>query len=234
MGGGIAQLAALAGARTLVHDPVPGAVEKGLERVRRDLQRGAERGRWSAGDAEAAGARLEAVADVAGPAPAGLVIEAAPEKLEIKRELFAAVAEHVAEDCVLATNTSSLLVTAIAAGVPGPERVVGMHFFNPAPLMRLLEVVAGEESGEAALAVARATGEAMGKAVIDAADGPGFLVNRSNRPFGLEGLRLFQERIADIPTIDRICRLQGGFRMGPFELMDLVGVDTGLDVSRSF
>jgi 3-hydroxybutyryl-CoA dehydrogenase len=109
-----------------------------------------------------------------------------------------------------------------------------MHFFNPAPVMRLLEVVAGEQSDERALAVARAAGEAMGKHVIVAADGPGFLVNRSNRPFGLEGLRLVQERIAPLEEIDRICRLGGGFRMGPFELMDLVGVDVGLDVSRSF
>ena len=109
-----------------------------------------------------------------------------------------------------------------------------MHFFNPAPLMALLEVVAGEQSSEEALAVARAAGEAMGKHVIDAADGPGFLVNRCNRPFGLEALRLLQERIAPLEEIDRICRLGGGFRMGPFELMDLVGVDVGLDVSRSF
>ena len=104
-----------------------------------------------------------------------------------------------------------------------------MHFFNPAPVMRLLEVVAGIESSERALAIARAAGEAMGKHVIDAADGPGFLVNRCNRPFGLEALRLLQERVAPVPEIDRICRLGGGFRMGPFELMDLVGVDVGLD-----
>ena len=135
---------------------------------------------------------------------------------------------------MLATNTSSLLVTAIAGAAKRPERVVGMHFFNPAPLMALLEVVAGEQSAEEALAVARAAGEAMGKHVIDAADGPGFLVNRCNRPFGLEALRLLQERIAPLEEIDRICRLGGGFRMGPFELMDLVGVDVGLDVSRSF
>ena len=109
-----------------------------------------------------------------------------------------------------------------------------MHFFNPAPVMRLLEVVAGERSSEEALALAHATGEAMGKTVIRANDGPGFLVNRCNRPFGLEALRLLQEQIADIETIDRVCRMQGGFRMGPFELMDLVGVDTGLEVSKSF
>jgi 3-hydroxybutyryl-CoA dehydrogenase len=109
-----------------------------------------------------------------------------------------------------------------------------MHFFNPAPLMRLLEVVAGIQSSEHALAVARATGDAMGKVVIDAVDGPGFLVNRCNRPFGLEAQRLVLERIAAIPEVDRICRMEGGFRMGPFELSDLVGVDVGTDVARSF
>jgi 3-hydroxybutyryl-CoA dehydrogenase len=125
-------------------------------------------------------------------------------------------------------------VTAIASGATHPERVVGMHFFNPAPVMRLLEVVAGERSSESALELAHATGEAMGKTVIRASDGPGFLVNRCNRPFGLEALRLLQEGLSDITTIDRVCRMEGGFRMGPFELMDLVGIDTGLAVSKSF
>ena len=161
------------------------------------------------------------------------MIEAAPEDLELKRALFTEVAGHVAEDCVLATNTSSLSVTALAAGVPGPERVVGMHFFNPPPLMKLLELV-GERSGEAALARARAAGEAMGKHVIDAADGSGFLVNRCNRPFALEGLRLVEQRIATPAQVDRICRMAGGFKMGPFELMDLVGVDVGFTISKSF
>jgi 3-hydroxybutyryl-CoA dehydrogenase len=135
---------------------------------------------------------------------------------------------------VLATNTSSLSVTALAAGLPNPERVVGMHFFNPPTRMRLVEVVAGAASGADALAVAREAGEAMGKHVIDAVDGPGFLVNRCNRPFGLEALRLVQEGLATPEQIDRICRMGGGFRMGPFELMDLVGLDVGLAVSRSF
>src|SRR5207245_3107017 len=127
----------------------------------------------------------------------------------------------------------ALLVTAVAAAVKRPERVVGMHFFNPAPVMRLLEVVAGAQSAPEALAVARAAGEAMGKRVIDAADGPGFLVNRCNRPFGLEALKLVSERIASPEQIDRIVRLGGGFRMGPFEVMDLVGIDLGFDVARS-
>jgi 3-hydroxybutyryl-CoA dehydrogenase len=234
MGGGIAQLACLAGTRTLLHDPVPEALERGASALRANLAKGAERGRWSAADAEAAAARLEPVPDLEALAPCGLVIEAAPESIALKRELYARLSEIVAPDCVLATNTSSLLVTALAAAATHPERVVGMHFFNPAPLMRLLEVVAGEASDERSLAVARATGEAMGKVVIDAADGPGFLVNRCNRPWGLEALKLVTERIASVEEVDRICRLGGGFRMGPFELMDLVGIDVGFDIARSF
>jgi len=233
MGSGIAQLACLAGARTLLHDPVPGAAERGRAAVEENLRRGAERGRWGRDEADAAAARLE-LAALGDLGPCELVIEAAPEALELKHELFAGLSEIVSEQCVLATNTSSLAVTAIAAGARRPERVVGMHFFNPAPLMRLVEVVAGEESEPAALDLARATGRAMGKRVIDAADGPGFLVNRCNRPFGVEALRLLAERIADVPTIDRVVRLGGGYRMGPFELMDLVGVDVGFEVSKSF
>src|SRR5947209_13683443 len=235
MGAGIAQLACLSGARTLLHDPIAEALERGMERIVAQLERGVERDRLAPEEADQARQRLAPARRLEDLAPCQLVIEAAPERLELKRELFVRLAEDVvSEDCVLATNTSSLLVTAIAAAVKRPERVVGMHFFNPAPVMRLLEVVAGEESAPEALAVARDAGEAMGKHVIDAADGPGFLVNRCNRPFGLEALRLLQERVAPLEQIDTCCRLGGGFRMGPFELMDLVGVDVGLDVSRSF
>jgi 3-hydroxybutyryl-CoA dehydrogenase len=235
MGSGIAQLACLSGAKTLLHDPVPAALDRGIETIRKHIERGVERGRIDDLDGAAAIERLHAVDTLAGLSGAELVIEAAPENLELKRKLFADLeAEVVGTDCVLATNTSSLLVTAVASGLEHPERVVGMHFFNPPPLMPLLEVVAGTDSSERALQTARAAGEAMGKKVIDAFDGPGFLVNRCNRPWGTEALRLLQERIADVPTIDRIMRQAGGFRMGPFELMDLVGVDVGLDVSRSF
>ena len=230
MGAGIAQLAAQSGARCLLHDPDADALERGLESARGRIERGIEKGRL---EREALGS-LEGADSLAGLAQAELVIEAAPEDLELKRRLFSEVAGHVADDCVLATNTSSLSVTALAAGVPGPERVVGMHFFNPPPIMQLLEVVAGERSGEPALARARAAGEAMGKHVIDAADGAGFLVNRCNRPFALEGLRLVEQRLATPEQVDRICRMAGGFRMGPFELMDLVGVDVGFTISKSF
>ena len=234
MGSGIAQLAARAGARTLLHDPIPDALARGVQRARAGLEKEAAKGRLSAAEASAAAERLRAVDGLDALADCELVIEAAPERLELKHELFKRLAEIVADECVLASNTSSLLVTAIAAVVPGPERVVGMHFFNPPPVMRLLEVVAGEQSDGRALALAEATGVAMGKTVIRAQDGPGFLVNRCNRPFGLEALRILQERIADIETIDRAVRVQGGFRMGPFELMDLVGVDVGFEISKSF
>jgi 3-hydroxybutyryl-CoA dehydrogenase len=234
MGSGIAQLACRSGASTLLHDPIPQALERGLARARDGLQKEAARGRLTEDEAQAAADRLQAVDDLAAFAPCDLVIEAVPERLDLKHELYRQLSEIVGERCVLATNTSSLLVTAIAAGASNPERVVGMHFFNPAPVMRLLEVVAGVESSSEALALATATGEAMGKTVIVAKDGPGFIVNRCNRPFGLEALRMLGEQIADIETIDRIVRIEGGFRMGPFELMDLVGIDTGLEISKSF
>jgi 3-hydroxybutyryl-CoA dehydrogenase len=235
MGSGIAQLAARAGARTLLHDPLADALRRGAQRAREGLAKEAAKGKLTPEAADAAAARLHPAEDLQAMAECELVIEAAPERLELKHELYARLSrEIVSAECVLASNTSSLLVTAIAAAAKHPERVVGMHFFNPAPVMRLLEVVAGEQSDERSLALAHASGEAMGKTVIRAQDGPGFLVNRCNRPFGLEALRLLQERIADIETIDRTIRMEGGFRMGPFELMDLVGIDTGFEISKSF
>ncbi len=234
MGAGIAQLACRSGAETLLFDPIPAALEKGRERVLEGLRREAAKGKIDTEQAEQAGTRLQTVGELDALAHCELVIEAVPERLDLKHEIYGRLSEIVSPECVLATNTSSLPVTAIAAGASNPERVVGMHFFNPAPVMALLEVIAGVRSGEPALALARATGLAMGKTVIDANDGPGFLVNRCNRPFGLEALRMLAERIAPIETIDRIVRMEGGFRMGPFELMDLVGVDTGLQVSESF
>jgi 3-hydroxybutyryl-CoA dehydrogenase len=235
MGSGIAELACLSGARTFLHDPVPEALDAGVKRIAQDLERSVERGRIRRDDARAAQGRIESTLDLGDLAPCELVIEAAPESLDVKQELFGRLARDVVTpECVLATNTSSLPVTEIASRVRGPDRVVGMHFFNPAPRMRLLEVVAGEQSSPEALALARTAGEAMGKRVIEAADGPGFLVNRCSRPYSLEATRLLAESIASVGEIDRICRLGGGFRMGPFELADLVGLDTRLQVERSF
>ncbi|HUB73151.1 MAG TPA: 3-hydroxyacyl-CoA dehydrogenase NAD-binding domain-containing protein [Solirubrobacteraceae bacterium] len=234
MGNGIAQLAARSGARTLLYDPFAEALARGLASARDGLAKEAAKGRLDEEQAARAAEQLQPVDDLAALGGCELVIEAAPERLELKHEMYGRLSEIVGEGCVLASNTSSLLVTAIARGATHPERVVGMHFFNPAPVMRLLEVVAGVESSQRALDVALATGEAMGKTVILAKDGPGFIVNRCNRPFALEALRMLQEQLADVESIDRICRMEGGFRMGPFELMDLVGVDTGLEISESF
>lgn len=232
MGAGIAQLSAQTGARTLLYDAVAAGLERGLGQIEAALARQVDRGRCSAEDAAVVRDRLEPVASLGGLADAGLVIEAAPERLELKRELFAELADVVGPACVLATNTSSLSVTEIAATVPHPERVVGLHFFNPAPVMKLVEVIAGEQSSPTALATARAAAEAMGKRVVAAADIAGFLVNRCNRPFSLEALRLLEERVATVEQIDRIARLGGGFRMGPFELMDLIGLETNHAVAE--
>jgi 3-hydroxybutyryl-CoA dehydrogenase len=231
MGSGIAQLAAQSGARTLLFDPVEGAAAAGAERARAGIAKLVDKG-WLPGDAAAIGGRLTVAGALADLAGCELIVEAAPERLELKHELFAELS-RIAPDAVLASNTSSIPITAIARAAADPSRVVGLHFFNPAPLMQLVELIAGLQSSDAALATARAAGEAMGRRVIDAADGPGFLVNRCNRPFGLEALRLLQERIAPVETIDAIVRA-AGFRMGPFELQDLVGIDVGFEVSKSF
>src|SRR4051794_15476193 len=221
MGAGIAQLGVQAGIETWLHDPFPEALEKGEKYIRRYAD-------------EAADAHLHAADRVEDLADCELVIEAVPERADLKRELFGQLSEVCGADTVLATNTSSILVTSLAGAAEEPANVVGMHFFNPPALMKLVEVIAAEQTGERALAVARATGEAMGKTVVVAGDGPGFLVNRCGRPFGAEALRLLQEGVATHEQIDRIARLGGGFPMGPFELMDLVGIDVGFEVAKSF
>jgi len=234
MGAGIAQLACLAGCETLLHDPVGEALARGAERVRADLERGAVRGRWSAGDAAAAADRLRVAAQLADLEGCDLVVEAAPERLELKRELFAELERVCGPETVLATNTSSLPVTEIAAAASSPERICGMHFFNPPALMKLVEVVAGEATGEPALAETAELAERMGRTPIRCRDAPGFIVNRCNRPFALESLRMLGEGVAGHAEIDLVVREDGGYRMGPFELMDLIGIDVNLSVAESF
>lgn len=234
MGAGIAQIAALGEYETRLHDPDPAALEAGLERLRGGLAKGVEKGRWSEGDAAAAGGRVTAAPALADLGGCDLVIEAAPEDLALKRELFAALASACGPDAILASNTSSLPVTEITAGIPHPESIVGMHFFNPPPLMKLVEVVATEHSSEAALEATTEVGRRMGRTPIRAKDSPGFVANRLARPFSLESLRMLEQEVADAATIDRVIRLGGGFRMGPFELIDLIGLDVNLEVARSF
>jgi len=234
MGRGIAQLAALGGYETVLYDVAPELAEAGAEGLRTALDKGAERGRWSVDEAIEAAARVETASELADLAGCGLAIEAAPEKLELKREIFTSLAAAVGSETVFASNTSSLRVSEIAAGVPAPERVVGMHFFNPPALMKLVEVVAAERSSEAALAATTEVAERMGRTPIRAKDSPGFVANRLARPFSLESLRMLGDGVADAATIDRAVRLGGGFRMGPFELLDLIGLDVNLEIARSF
>jgi 3-hydroxybutyryl-CoA dehydrogenase len=234
MGSGIAQLACLGGYEAVLQDPVPEALEKGAERLVESLAKGVRREMWSADEAEQAGGRLRTTEEIAGLAGCDLVIEAAPEDVELKRRLFADLAQACGDDAILATNTSSLPVGAIATETPGPERVVGMHFFNPPALMKLVEVVATADSSEQALEATAEVGRRMGRTPIRAKDSPGFIANRLARPYSLESLRMLADGVADAETIDRACRLGGGFRMGPFELIDLIGLDVNLSVARSF
>ncbi len=234
MGAGIAQLACLAGFETLLHDPDRAALERGGEKLRAGLEREIERGRRDADEVARAVARLAAVASPDGLAPCRLVIEAAPEDLGLKRGLFARLESVCTTDAVLATNTSSLPVTEVAAEATRPERICGMHFFNPPTRMKLVELVAGAATGEPALIDAAAVAERMGRTVIRCTDSPGFIVNRCNRPFALESLRILEAGIANPAEIDQAIRELGGYPMGPFELIDLIGVDVNLEVARSF
>jgi 3-hydroxybutyryl-CoA dehydrogenase len=234
MGRGIAQLAALGGYETVLYDVSLDLAEGGATGLREALDKGVARGRWSEDDARAASSRVEAAAELETMAGCELVVEAAPEKLELKRQIFNDLAAVLATDVVFASNTSSLRVSEIAEGVPDPERVVGMHFFNPPPLMKLVEIVAAERSSEEALARTTEVAERMGRTPIRAKDSPGFVANRLARPFSLESLRMLGDGVADVPTIDRAVRLGGGFRMGPFELLDLIGLDVNLEIARSF
>ena len=234
MGRGIAQVAALGGFETRLYDAFPEAAEGAAVKIREALAKGATRGRWSSGEADAAASRIGPALEIGQLAGCELLIEAAPEELELKQRLFAEAMRACGPETVLASNTSSLRITDIAAGVPDPGRLVGMHFFNPPVLMRLVEVVATERSSASALATATAVAKSMGRAPIRAKDSPGFVANRLARPFSLESLRILGDGVADAATIDRVVRLGGGFRMGPFELLDLIGLDVNLTIARSF
>jgi 3-hydroxybutyryl-CoA dehydrogenase len=234
MGRGIAQVAALGGFETRLYDAFPEAAEDAAVKLGEALAKGTSRGRWSEAEAEAAASRVKPALEIGELAGCELLIEAAPEDVELKRQLLTAVAAACGPETVFASNTSSLRVSEIAKGVPSPERVVGMHFFNPPALMKLVEVVAAEQSSERALVATTEVAEQMRRTPIRARDTPGFVANRLARPFSLESLRMLGDGVADAATIDRVVRLGGGFRMGPFELLDLIGLDVNLTIARSF
>jgi 3-hydroxybutyryl-CoA dehydrogenase len=233
MGSGIAQVAAVAGHLVKIFDTRSDATAQAIESVKASLRRVVARGALSEEDASEAVHRILPVMGLEEFADTGLVIEAIAESLELKQELFHDLEKIVTPDCILATNTSSLSITELAAGLERPERFVGMHFFNPAPAMELTEIVSGLATDPEVIATVAATAIAWNKTPIHARSTPGFIVNRVARPFYAEALRLLSEQATDPATIDELVRESGGFRMGPFELMDLVGNDINFAVTQS-
>ena len=233
MGAGIAQLAAQSGHPVRLFDTQPCASERALDRIDSDLAGAVKRGRMDEAERAAVRGRLQPVTDFAGLAGCGLAVEAIVEKLDAKKALFAELEKVLAADAILATNTSSISITAIAQGLEKPQRVVGWHFFNPVTRMKLVEVIPGVATDPALVAAMHALGKAWGKTSVDAPNAPGFIVNRVARPYYAEGLRMLAERIAKPEAIDRLLREAGGFAMGPFELIDLIGADVNLSVTES-
>ena len=233
MGRGIAQILALGGHTVQLFDQQPAAVQNAIDSLRKVLERLVEKGKLSADDAQAAIARLVPADSLEALADTELVVEAIIERLDAKQQLFQALEAIVSADAILASNTSSLSVTAIASQCKHPERVVGFHFFNPVPLMKVVEVVTGTRTKPAIMDTMCELATACGHRAVRCQDSPGFIVNHAGRGFGTESLKLLGEGVADVPTIDTILREQvsfegRGFKLGPFELMDL----TGLDVSH--
>jgi 3-hydroxybutyryl-CoA dehydrogenase len=232
MGAGIAQVAAEAGISVTMHDPLPGACERALARVSGFLARKIEKGQLDEASRAATLTRISPAATLEELAAADLAIEAIPEDLELKRDAFRRMDAAASPTTILASNTSSLSIGAIAAATGRPERVVGMHFFNPVPLMALVEVIAGPRTAAWVVEATSAAARRLGKTPVAAADTPGFIVNRVARPFYLEAMRIAGDGAAGIEEIDAAAR-GIGFRMGPFELVDTIGADVNLAVSQS-
>ena len=232
MGAGIAQVAAEAGLRVFLHDPVDEAVERARSKIEGFLRRKVEKGQLDARAADAALARITGARALEEVASADVVVEAAPEDLELKRELFARLDAVASGDTILATNTSSLSVARIASATLHPHRLVGMHFFNPVPLMTLVEVIAGPHTDPAITDDIAILARRLGKTPVVAADTPGFIVNRVQRAYYLEAFRIYEGGLATPDVIDAAMR-GIGFRMGPFELADTVGTDVNLAAGES-
>lgn len=233
MGAGIAQVAAQAGHPVLLFDAAEGAAARGRDGVAKGLQKLVERGKMTAEAVEALVARITPIASLEEMAPAALVIEAIVERLDVKQSVFGQLEEICSKSTVLATNTSSISVTAIGSTLKRPQNLVGMHFFNPAPIMKLVEVISGLDTRQDVADAIYTLSASWGKKPVHAKSTPGFIVNRVARPFYAEGFRISQEGGADNATIDAVIREAGGFRMGPFELTDLIGHDVNYAVTSS-
>ena len=233
MGAGIAQVAALNGFSVTLYDINESVIHNGVARITADMKKGVEKQKHSLEEMNAALSRIHTKTHLSELGHCDVVIEAAQEDLRVKRDLFRHLEADTKPATILATNTSSLSITAIASATKKPERVVGMHFFNPVHTMKLVEVVQGAQTSDETMARTIELGEKLGKTCVRVKDTPGFIVNRVARPFYGEALRILGEGIASVEEIDRLMKEGGGFRMGPFELMDLIGIDVNLAVTQS-
>lgn len=233
MGSGIAQIAATHGHKVILFDSFEGATERSRKNLENTFQKLTEKGKLSPIQAKEIQNNITYSADLKDFAPCGFVLEAIVENLEAKQQLFTAIEALVSNSCILATNTSSLAVTAIGGALSRPENLVGMHFFNPAPLMPLVEIIPGIASEPAVVTAVKKLADDWGKTTVLTKDTPGFIVNRVARPFYGEAIRIYEEGIADIPTIDWAMKTIGGFKMGPFELMDYIGNDVNYTVTET-
>lgn len=233
MGHGIAQVCAMSGSAVRLYDLDESAVSAGLARIEKNLAKGVDKGKVTEALQSETLGRLTTHTSVASAVTgADLVVEAAPEKLEIKQSLFAEVAKHVDATAILGTNTSSLSVANIAASVPHPERVIGLHFFNPVHIMKLLEIIVAKQTSDEVLASMQAYGERIGKQTITVKDFPGFATSRLGLVIGLEAIRMVEQGVASAEDIDKAMTLGYGFPMGPLKLTDLVGLDVRLHIAE--
>ncbi|MFO0596084.1 MAG: 3-hydroxyacyl-CoA dehydrogenase family protein [Myxococcaceae bacterium] len=232
MGHGIAQVSAQAGYEVVLSDVTLAAAETGKAKLQKNLEIGVEKGKVTAADKDAALARITCVQGLEAMAKCQLVIEAAPEKMALKQELFRALSTLCSPETILATNTSSLSLTEIAASAVRPERVVGLHFFNPVHLMKLLEVVRAHQTSDGTITVVQAWGASIKKELIVVKDSPGFASSRLGVALGLEAIRMVEEGVASAADIDRAMELGYGYPMGPLKLGDLVGLDVRLAIAE--
>lgn len=233
MGSGIAQVAATAGCKVKLYDTNQAALDKAKANLEKILARLIEKGRIDSDEKNRIQSNIIYVDDLKALSDSNLTIEAIIESLEIKKKVFSELESYVSEDCIIASNTSSLSIASIAASLKKPERCVGIHFFNPAPLMKLVEVIPAIQTSKEVLEKSIQTISDWKKVVAVAKDTPGFIVNRVARPFYGEALRIYEEGIADFATIDAAMKTIGGFRMGPFELMDFIGNDVNYTVTET-
>ena len=233
MGSGIAQVAATAGCSVKLYDTNQAALDKAKASLEKILNRLIEKGRIDVEEKNRIQSNITYVDSLKALADSNLTIEAIVENIDIKKKVFSELESYVADDCIIASNTSSLSIASIASSLQKPERCIGIHFFNPAPLMKLVEVIPAVQTSKSVLDKSVETIKSWKKTVAVAKDTPGFIVNRVARPFYGEALRIYEEGIADFETIDHSLKTLGGFRMGPFELMDFIGNDVNYTVTET-